>query len=38
MAVATIISFDLVRSMWQASGNDATPITSALLSIFGGGS
>jgi excisionase family DNA binding protein len=37
MAVATIISFDLVRSMWQASGNDSTPITSAIIGMFGGG-
>jgi hypothetical protein len=35
MVVATIVSFDLVRSMWQWSGE--TPVTSTLLSVFGGG-
>lgn len=35
MLVATIVSFDLVRSMWQSQG--ATPVTSTLLGILGGG-
>ncbi len=35
MVVATVVSFDLVRSMWQMS--DATPVTNALLSALGGG-
>lgn len=34
MVVATIVSFDLVRSMWL--WNEPTPVTSALLSVFGG--
>lgn len=35
MAVAAVVSFDLVRTMWQWS--DTTPVTSALLSALGGG-
>lgn len=35
MVLATIMSFDLVRSMWQ--WQEPTPITSALLGVFGGG-
>lgn len=36
MLVATLISFDLVRSMWQ--WNEPTPVTNALLGVLGGGS
>lgn len=37
MFVGTAISFDLVRSMWQTSGNAATPVTTLVLGLFGGG-
>lgn len=38
MFVGTAISFDLVRAMWQTTGNTATPVTTLILQLFGGGS
>jgi excisionase family DNA binding protein len=36
LLLATIVSFDLIRTMW--SWHDATPVSSTLLKMFGGGS